>query len=132
MIGKFVSKALLSVVMDKSARDRLDAVTARRDAAPRPPASEPGAPPQVEDTQQLVADSLAAAEQELAAKPKMTGERRALIRQALALQKSKAHVLDDLSAEQREKLYAVAMTSLGGDPRRVMAKKGGRRGKGGK
>ncbi len=39
-------------------------------------------------------------------------ERRELIRQALKTRRSKAHVLDDLSREEREKLYVVALKTL--------------------
>ena len=39
-------------------------------------------------------------------------ERRELIRQALETRNSKAHVLDGLSKEERDKLYVVALKTL--------------------
>ena len=41
-----------------------------------------------------------------------TPERRELIRQALETRRSKAHVFDDLSREEREKLYVLALKTL--------------------
>lgn len=123
MIKKLVSKVLLSVVMDKNARDRLETRKERKPARKAPPPASPKAPsvapPQAaetEETHQLIMDVLRAAEQELTEKRDMTPDRQALIRQALDLQRSKAHVLDDLSREEREKLYVVALKSLEAEP----------------
>ncbi len=41
-----------------------------------------------------------------------TPERRELIRQALETRRSKAHVLDGLSREERDRLYVVALKTL--------------------
>lgn len=41
-----------------------------------------------------------------------TPERRELIRRALETRRSKAHVFDGLSREEREKLYTVALKTL--------------------
>ncbi len=92
MFKKLVSKALLSVVMDKSARDNLDIKKkikqARKAEAPPtpsevPPTAEPDpaslASMSHEETRQLIVDSLKAAEEELGRKPEMTSEREALI-----------------------------------------------------
>ena len=131
MFGKFLSKALLPVLMDKSARENLNNKKKKK-AAPKPvpspvqepdnveptvkAASPPGAMPpkgaETEDVHQLIMDSLRAAEDELAAKPEMTAERQALIQQALDVQRSKEHILDDLSQHEREKLYVMALKSL--------------------
>ncbi len=123
MIKKLVSKVLLSMVIDKDARDRLDTrkegKPARKAPSPTPPKDPSVAPPQAaetEGTHQLIMDALRAAEQELTEKQDMTPDRQALIQQALDLQRSKAHVLDDLSQEQREKLYVVALKSLQAEP----------------
>lgn len=141
MFKKLVSKALLSVVMDKNARDNLEAGKKRKPAQkPGPQTAEPaapskerkaggpkaGAPPsppppmaETEDTHQLIMDALRAAEQELTEKRDMTPERQVLIQQAMALHRSKAHVLDDLSQEDREKLYVVAMETIRGKPEKA-------------
>ena len=141
MFKKFVSKAILSVVMDKSARDNLKirkkGKQARKAAAPpipseappstapSPPAAEPEPDPLAsmshEETRQLIVDSLKAAEEELGRKPDMTSERKALIDEALAVHHSKAHILDDISEEQRQKLYVLALKSLKTDPGSIVA-----------
>ena len=162
MIKKLISNALLSVVMDKSARDTLEfkkkinqvsqALVDEKAAAlqPDPPASPPvddsvpDAPsPQApdpqsslpdpmsglthEETRQLILDSLKAAEEELGVKPQLTQERQALISQALEIRKSKEHVLDALSEEQRQKLKVLALHALKGDPASIVAPKGARK-----
>ncbi|NQU61081.1 MAG: hypothetical protein HQ512_08110 [Rhodospirillales bacterium] len=123
MIMKLVSKALLSVVMDKSAQDKIEARKKSRPkkaATPAAGAPQPVAVPQAaletEDTHQLIMDSLRAAEQEILGKQTATPERQALIDQALAIQKSKAHVLDDLTQEDREKLFVMAQKALNTPP----------------
>ncbi len=123
MIKKLVSKALLSMVMGKDARDRLGTRKERKPAGKAPTPASPKAPsvapPQASETEgthQLIMDALRAAEQELTEKQDMTPDRQALIQQALDLQRSKAHVLDDLSQEEREKLYVVALKSLQAEP----------------
>lgn len=141
MFKKLVSKALLSVVMDKNARDNLGAGKKRKPAPkPDPRAPEPAAPSkglkaggpkagaspsppppmsETEDTHQLIMDSLRAAEQELTEKRDMTPERQVLIQQAMAMHRSKAHILDDLSQEDREKLYVVAMKTIQEEPEKA-------------
>ena len=65
-------------------------------------------------------DSLKAAEDELGAKPELTSERQVLIQQALSVHKSKVHILDDISEEQRQKLTFLALQSLKTDPRSMV------------
>ncbi len=138
MIKKFVSKALLSFVMDKDARDRLEARKKsnpdRKSPSPEQ-APEPVQPPrrmETEDTHELILDALRAAEQELAEKPEMTPERQALIQQTMNVYRSKEHVLKGLSQEQRDKLYAVATKTLQAAPGSGVGKKALKRKKGGK
>ncbi len=132
MFKKLISKAILSVVMDKSARDNLELKNktkqAREAAAPPAPSEVPAAaePDPLssmshEETRQLIVDSLKAAEEELGRKPEMTSEREALIEEAMAVHRSKAHVLDEISQEQRQKLYALALNSLKTDPGSIVA-----------
>lgn len=92
---KFVSKALLPLVIDKQARRNLEE---RRQAA------------------KAAADNAPAAEDAPAtegARP-VTPEREELIRQARAVHRSKAKLLDDLSEEQRQRLYEIALKQLRG------------------
>ena len=134
MFKKLVSKALLSVVMDKSARDNLEIKKkikqARKAEAPPtpsevPPTAEPDPNPMStmspEETRQLIVDSLKAAEEELGRKPEMTSERETLIEEAMAVHRSKTHILDDISEEQRQKLYVLALKSLKTDPGSIVA-----------
>jgi len=137
MFKKLISKALLSVVMDKNARDNLEfkkkikqaaqALAAENAASIQP--TQPAPPPDPisglthEETRQLIVDSLKSAEDELGAKPKMTEGRQALIHQALEIRKSKEHVLDSLSEEQRRKLSILALQTLKGDPASIVASK---------
>lgn len=136
MLKKFVSKALLSFVLDKDARDRLEArKSPSPEPAPEPPNPEPVQPTgqtKTEDTRELILDSLRAAEQELAEKPKMTPGRQALIQQAMNVRRSKEHVLNGLSQEQRDKLYVVAIKTLQLPPGPGVGKKALTRKKSGK
>ena len=140
MLKKFVSKALLSFVLDKDARDRLEArkktKPARKNPSPEPaPNPEPVQPTgqtKTEDTRELILDSLRATEQELAEKPKMTPGRQALIQQAMNVRRSKEHVLNGLSQEQRDKLYVVAIKTLQSPPGPGVGKKSLTRKKSGK
>ena len=143
MLKNFVSKALLSFVLDKDARDRLEAQKKTKTAqknpspkpAPEPPNPEPVQPPRqtkTEETRELILDSLRAAEQELAEKPKMTPGRQALIQQAMNVRRSKEHVLNGLSQEQRDKLYVVAIKTLQSPPGPGVSKKALTRKKSGK
>ncbi len=134
MFKKLVSKALLSVVMDKSARDNLETKKkikqdGKAEAPPTPfevpPTAEPDPNPMStmspEETRQLIVDSLKAAEEELGLKPEMTSEREVLIEEAMAVHRSKIHILDDISEEQRQKLYVLALKSLKTDPGSIVA-----------
>lgn len=127
MFKKLVSKALLSVVMDKSARENLEIKKTIKQAgkAEHPPTAEPDPNPMSsmshEETRQLIIDSLKAAEEELGRKPEMTSEREALIQEAMAVHRSKTHILDDISEEQRQKLYVLALNSLKTDPGSIVA-----------
>ena len=132
MLKKFVSKALLSFVLDKDARDRLEA---RKNPSPEPPNPEPVQPTEqtkTEDTRELNLDALRTAEQELSEKPKMTPGRQALIQQAMNVRRSKEHVLNGLSQEQRDKLYVVAIKTLQSSPGPGVDKKALTRKKSGK
>jgi len=153
MLKKIVSNALLSMVMDKKARDKLGALrdakkqrkqhsgdvgkpteTApeidkpvdrenelaqefARTPPPRPRA--PDGPDVVDDPAELIRQSLDAAEKELldrqARMGRMTKGRRALIAEAMAIHRSKSHIIDELDPEQREKLKVLAMHALDPD-----------------
>lgn len=107
MIKKIVSKALLSVVMDKKARDKLETIK-EQSAKPTdtPAKSDPENPAEARA-------ALEQAEQELAEKPKRSAERIALVEQAMALRQKQSKLLDDLSPGERRKLQAMAMEAFG-------------------
>mgnify|MGYP000249402995 CR=1 FL=1 len=90
MLKKFFSKALLSVVMDKNARKKLDAIRGEGQGTPplTPEASGEGK------------------------KKEMTPERQALIRNAMKVRQEQTKILDELNDEQKLKLYAAAMKAF--------------------
>jgi hypothetical protein len=114
MLKKVFSKALLSVVMDKKARSSLDAAKERveKGTAPAPAAL----PASSEELRVAARQALETAEKELAAKPKLTADRKALIQQALAVRKQKTAILDELGPDQKLKLQAMALEAFGLDP----------------
>ena len=111
MFKKVVSKALLSVVMDKKARSKLEAAKARAEQAPQAETKTPAEDPRVAARQ-----ALEQAEKDLAAKPKLSADRKALILQALAVRKQKTTLLDELGPDQKLKLQAMALEAFGLDP----------------
>jgi hypothetical protein len=143
MIKKFMSKALLSIFMDKKARTTLDKARAKKKqpeallemkSAEASPETKPsGALSESEPDQlsemdydeitALIRDSLDAAEHEvinnkkkaLDEKSKSTANpsRQDLINKALAIHKSQSHIFDDLPEDQRHKLKLIAFQAFG-------------------
>jgi hypothetical protein len=91
-VRKLIAKALMSIVLDKKARQTWE--KSREKAAGK--------------------DERAAAEKaaEAAAAQIVTDERKELIRNAIKVQKAKAEVLADLSDADRRKLYVAAMRAF--------------------
>lgn len=122
MAGNFLSRALLSIFIDKSAREKFDAIqeVKRRDkaASGAPQTAAVTAPPPPDDDDDILPETLVQraideAAAELERKKTMPPGRQALIEQALAIQDSKRKLLDDLPREQREKLIVMAMHAFG-------------------
>ncbi|MEK9672900.1 MAG: hypothetical protein VW268_10430 [Rhodospirillaceae bacterium] len=113
MLKKVLFKAMLSIVMDKKARGTLEQAQARAEQAG--PAQEPreGSP---EELRIAARRALGMAQKELAQKLKLTGERKALIMEALAVRKRQTRVLDELGLDQKIKLQAMALEVFGLDP----------------
>lgn len=132
MIKKFVSNALLSMVMDKSAREKL-AKRREPDAPAAPAAAKAGPVDQASDAAEELARTiemaLADARAESGAQPRqasrpapqparaepakpMTPEREKLIRDAIMIHRQKTQMLDQLDPEMREKLTVMAMMAL--------------------
>ena len=115
MIKKLISDALLSVVLDKKARDKLK----RNKGVEGEVTSNTGArtnPKTRENHQNEVWKALDFAQRKVATRGEATPERRALIQQAISILRSKTALLDDLSQEQRDKLYVIAMKTFRLDP----------------
>lgn len=124
MAGNFISRAVLSIFMDKAAREKYTAIQeAKRDVrAGKKPKSMPKPDPVVEDDddldvlpETLIQQAIDAASDELERKKNIPPDRRALIEQALAIQDQQRKLLDDLPKEQREKLQVMAMHAFGTD-----------------
>ncbi len=108
---KFVSKALLSVVMDKSARDKLEAARKVKDEkAEKPDAATAANTPTGKPALTPSPKTLKRAPRE------MTPERRALIQEALDIQRSKDHIFDNLSDDAKAKLLIAAVKAMGIPP----------------
>lgn len=123
---KFVSKALLSVVMDKNAREKLEA---HREAKEKLKAS-------TEEAQAKGAAKAAdtGAPKALASPPtpfettpgkgdnrprEMTDERRRIIKEALAIQRQKSEIFDQLDDDAKAKLLIAAVKAMGISPAEV-------------
>lgn len=118
---KFVSKALLSVVMDKTAREKLDA---HREAKEKLKASTGDAPPK-DTAAATAADKVpAAGGKQRAAKPdnrprEMTDERKQIIKEALAIQRQKSEIFDALDDDSKAKLLIAAVKAMGLSPAEI-------------
>lgn len=145
MIKKFVSRALLSVVMDKKAREALDkrrAAKAGPDAAPaagkskatkaKTAATAKAAPTPPSDDllddlpETLIRQAIGEAEREISRRKTAAGngpgsERARLIQEALDIQQKKSKLLDELPPAQREKLIVMAHQALIGDVEKAQA-----------
>lgn len=120
MLKKFVSKALLSVVMDKKARNTLEAVRERQSSAARNPGQGEAVMSKQDNKPVQARQALERAEKDLNERPQKMADRQALIQQALAVRQDKAQLLDDLPPAQREQLQSMAMKAFAID-----GKKGG-------
>jgi len=124
MAGNFISRAVLSIFMDKAAREKYTAIQdAKRDvrAGKKPkPTSKPASEADGDNDfdvlpETLIQQAIDAASEELERKKNIPPGRQALIEQALTIQDQQRKVFDDLPKEQREKLQVMAMHVFGGD-----------------
>ena len=133
MLKKFISSALLSVAVDKKARNKIKALKEKkrslgeqaedsslvstRSVSDKPSvplsieylsqsanARKLSLPGQIDNPKALIDDILTSTGQEL--------ERKALIEQAMAIRRSKLHILDELDREQLNKLTEMAIQAL--------------------
>jgi len=116
MAGKFLKRALLSIFIDKNARNKLDELEAvKKDKLTKAPAKP--AVPDDDDLdvlpETLVRKAIESASAELERKKNLPPGRQALIEQALSIHDEKSKLLDDLPDDQREKLIVMAMHTFG-------------------
>lgn len=126
MLKKFFSKAILPLVMEKNARDKLAKIRTAKNKAdtpsqsellhskanPKPPPTNPARSAKPADSDHLL-DALnrlekALDEGTLNGSVKTMNARRALIRQALAIQRDKTKIFGDLSTEDKLRLHLMA------------------------
>ncbi|MBL4615903.1 MAG: hypothetical protein JKY27_13680 [Magnetovibrio sp.] len=107
-----IGKALMSLLLDKKARDALH--TAQQQPRPARATSRPAPPSPVAPPQLSVKAQLAAKLDEVQNRPKNNGspDRKQLIQNAMRVRSSKQDILSDLSQEQRLKLQVLAMKAM--------------------
>lgn len=130
MIKKLVSRALLSMVIDKKARETLEKrrtakagpATADADGEAKAPASAtgPAGDPLDDLPETLIRQAIDEASREVdrratAARGGPGSDRARLIQDAIDIQKRQSRLLDELPQAQREKLVVMAHQALVGD-----------------
>lgn len=119
MAGNLFSRALLSIFMDKSARQKLDALKEAKSTGKTGKMREKGAtesaPGPADDLlpETLIQQAIGQAEAEMDRKKRLPANRQALIEQALSIHDQQSKILDDLPKEQREKLMVMALHAFG-------------------
>jgi hypothetical protein len=120
MAGNIFSRALLSIFMDKSARQKLDAINEAKSGKTKKGTKKSASPNKgttdladdvLPDT--LIKQAIGQAEQELDRKKRLPPDRQALIEQALSIHDQQSKILDELPKEQREKLMVMALHAFG-------------------
>lgn len=120
MAGNIFSRALLSIFMDKSARQKMDAINEAKTAARKGKSTSVSAkaskePDPADDVlpETLIQQAIGQAEAELDRKKRLPADRQALIEQALSIHDQQSKMLDELPKEQREKLMVMALHAFG-------------------
>lgn len=113
-----LGKALMSLFLDKKARDALEAKATRPQRPPQAPNTAPNTapttPPQAQaahPSREEIYDRLEQAQQASTQRSATPG-RKQLIQDALKVRANKAKMLEDLPEEQRRRLKAMAMMSF--------------------
>jgi hypothetical protein len=116
-----LGRAFMSLILDKKARERLNAPGPGGANSPRgganspvPPASAPLSPPRSEPTQAEIKARLDAKLDQVQNRPQRTASptRQQLIQDALRTRSAKQDVFENLSPEQRLKLQVLAMKAM--------------------
>lgn len=131
MAGKFLSRAFLSLFMDKRAREKFEELQAAKKGGPKAESSaqtETAVTPDEDPIdvlpETLIQRAIDAASAELERKKNLPPGRQALIEQALSIHDHQTKLLDDLPKDQREKLIVMAMHAFGAasDEKKTAAK----------
>jgi hypothetical protein len=109
-----IGRAFMSIILDKKARERLNAPTPGGANSPEPPASAPLASPRRDPTQAEIKARLDAKLDQVQNRPQRTASptRQQLIQDALRTRSAKQDVFENLNAEQRLKLQVLAMKAM--------------------
>lgn len=106
--------------MDKSARQKLDAInevkSAKKKSNTGTAKARPAQPKDIADDvlpETLISQAIGEAERELDRKERLPADRQALIEQALSIHDQQSKILDELPQEQREKLMVMALHAFG-------------------
>jgi hypothetical protein len=110
-MANFIKKALLSLVMDKQAREKLELAQKTKKFDTPPGKQSLPAPPSPENTRPVPPPDGDALETIEAASP---SERNRLIREAMAVRREKTKLLENLSPEDQFKLKIMAARAFRG------------------
>lgn len=127
---KFFSRAVMSIFMEKEARDKLESMLEAKKGNPGSPTPTPATTPAVDAdplprslkiqkkiaTEVVVDDKAGAPKPERKGPPIPSQDRESLIRDALRVQKAQSQKLDDLPQGHRDALSALAMKAFGEGP----------------
>ncbi len=100
MLKKLLSNAMLSIVMDKQAKEKLQAIREVRKGT-QTKKSTPSTDPNSSETETQIDDT-----------PPDAPSRQDLIAEAMAIHQSKSKILDDLTLNEKQKLQELAAKAL--------------------
>ena len=129
MLKKIISKALLTIAVDKKARKKINDLdrqkrllktqNRRKNIEGSEPPPKKSLTEQAEESNKLIIEVLTSAgigpkqqEHGMSQGMSINPERKALITEAMAIRRSKLHILNELNQEQLDKLTAMAIQAL--------------------
>ena len=129
MLKKIISKALLTIAVDKKARKKINDLdrqkrllktqNRRKNIEVSEPPPKKSLTEQAEESNKLIIEVLTSAgigpkqqQHGMSHETSINPERKALITEAMAIRRSKLHILNELNQEQLDKLTAMAIQAL--------------------
>ena len=129
MLKKIISKALLTIAVDKKARKKINDLdrqkrllktqNRRKNIEVSEPPPKKSLTEQAEESNKLIIEVLTSAgigpkqqQHGMSHGTSINPERKALITEAMAIRRSKLHILNELNQEQLDKLTAMAIQAL--------------------